>query len=69
VKEYLSGQTADRVIGDLGQDGAEIELRIEAVELGRADQRYARDRVWSPWVHLETDTYPLSLVGQVIHCL
>jgi hypothetical protein len=26
---------ADRVIGDLGEDGAEIELRIEAVELGR----------------------------------
>jgi hypothetical protein len=26
------------MVGDLGQDGAKVELRIEAVQLGRSDQ-------------------------------
>ena len=29
----------DGVIGDLAEHGAQVEFRIEAVELGRADQR------------------------------
>ena len=30
---------ADRVVGDPGKNDAEIEFRIDAVELGRTDER------------------------------
>jgi len=32
------------MVGDLSQPGTEIELRVEAVELGRADARVAEGR-------------------------
>ena len=35
-QEFLD--TADGMVGDLGEHGAEIELRIEAVQLCRSDQ-------------------------------
>ena len=33
------GDAADGVLGDSGEHGAEIVFRVDAVELGRADER------------------------------
>jgi len=39
-QEFLDA--ADGMVGDLRQHGAEVELRIETVELGRADEAVER---------------------------